>query len=196
MDLMGASSCGSFYLIKIIKRYILGYIRFLTIRIGYIPSHHVRYFLYKYMLRVNLAKGVHVYHGAEVRSPYKLTVGAGSSIGDYAILDARASIYIGKNVNISTNVSLWTHQHDYNDAFFRCTPNKIGPINVGDFVWIGPNVIILPNISIGEGAVIAAGAVVTKDVEPYSLVGGIPAKNIGYRNRDLRYNLSEYLPFY
>ena len=116
-----------------------------------------------------------------------LTIGKGSIIGDRAILDARhGGIIIGKNVN------------DYNDPYFRCTNIKGGTINVKDRAWIGPNVIILHGVTVGEGAVVAAGAVVTKDVPPYTLVGGVPAKVIGKRNEDLRYEFdgSGYLPFY
>lgn len=123
----------------------------------------------------------------------------GSIIGDRAILDARhGGIIIGKNVNVSTAASFWTEQHDYNDPYFRCTNIKGGTINVKDRAWIGPNVIILHGVTVGEGAVVAAGAVVTKDVPPYTLVGGVPAKVIGKRNEDLRYEFdgSGYLPFY
>lgn len=66
-----------------------------------------------------------------------------------------------------------------------------------DRAWIGPNTIILHSVHIGEGAVVAAGAVVTKDVEPYTIVAGIPAKKVGDRNRDLKYEFNgKYSPFY
>ena len=132
------------------------------------------------------------------RASYNLFIGEGSIIGDRAILDARrGGIRIGKNVNIGTGVSFWTGQHDYNDPYFRSMPNKRGPINVEDRVWIGPGVIILHDVTIGAGAVVAAGAVVTKDVPPYTLVGGIPAKPIAKRNTNLVYEFNgEYLPFY
>lgn len=183
---------------EIISRYMNGYLRYMDIQTGLIPSHHIRNFIYKHIWKVNLKKNVVVYYGAEIRASYNLYIGEGSIIGDRAILDARrGGIRIGKNVNIGTGVSFWTGQHDYNDPYFRSMPNKRGPINVEDRVWIGPGVIILHDVTIGAGAVVAAGAVVTKDVPPYTLVGGIPAKPIAKRNTNLVYEFNgEYLPFY
>jgi len=172
-----------------LMRYLLGYIRYANYLTGNIPSHHIRIYIYKQVFLVQLGKNVAIYHSAEIRDSNKLKIGEGTIIGDRVILDARNGIEIGKNVNFSSNVQLWTEQHDYNDPFFRCTSQKCGPIRIGDYVWIGPNVIILHNITIGEGAVIAAGAVVTKDVEQYSLVAGVPARKIGERTKDLRYDL-------
>lgn len=176
-------------LIHLIQKYIIGYLRYSIFITGQIPSHHIRNFIYKQVYLVKLGKYVAIYHGAEIRDPYKLKIGEGSVIGDGAILDARNGIEIGRNVNFSSNVQLWTEQHDYNDPFFRCTIQKCGSIIIGDYSWIGPNVTILHDITIGEGAVVAAGSVVTKDVEPYSLVAGVPAKKIGERTKDLRYSL-------
>lgn len=86
---------------------------------------------------------------------------------------------------------------DHRDAFFRCDTQKKTPVKIGNRVWIGPNTLILHSVEIGEGAVIAAGAVVTKSVEPYSIVAGIPAKKIGERNKTLKYEMTgEYVPFY
>ena len=97
-------------------------------------------------------------------------------------------IIIGKNVNIGSDVKIYTLQHDYNDECFRVVG---GPVIIEDYSWISVRAIILPNVKIGEGAVVAAGAVVTKDVKPYTIVGGIPAKYIGERNRKLNYRPSK-----
>lgn len=156
--------------------------------IGDIPSMHIRMFLYKYIYMMQIDKNVVIYKNVEFRNPDTLFIGEGSIIGDNAMLDARAKIQIGKNVNISSNVSIWTLQHDYRDPEFKCNKEHYGPVIIKDRVWIGPNVTILSNVEIGEGAVVAAGAVVTKDVEPYALVGGVPAKKIGERPRNLTYN--------
>lgn len=110
-----------------------------------------------------------------------MTIGNGSIIGDNAILDARNVLTFGENVNVSSNVSFYTEQHNYRDAQFRCNQTSKQSIEVGDRAWIGPNVIVLPGVTIGEGAVCCAGCVVTKNVEPWSVVAGIPATKINSR---------------
>lgn len=180
-----------------VKRYLLGYMRYADFQVGHIPSHHIRNFLYRKFWLVDLSEKAIIYWGAEIRSSVQLHIGEGSIIGDNAILDARRGIFIGRNVNFSSGVHLWTEQHDYKDPYFRCLPDRSGPIKIGDRAWIGPSVTILHSVTIGEGAVVAAGAVVTKDVEPYTLVGGVPAKKIGDRPRNLCYEFDgKYSPFY
>ena len=158
--------------------------------ISEIPSHHIRMFFYRYVYLIPIDEKVVIYSGAEIRNPTQLHIGKGSIIGDNAILDARAGITIGENVNFSSNVSIWTYQHDYRDPYFACNAEHVGPVTIGNRAWIGPNVIILRNVTIGEGAVIAAGAVVSHDVPPYTLVGGVPAKVIGKRPTDLKYEFT------
>lgn len=171
-----------------LRQLAVGYIRYMTFQIGYIPSHHIRNFIYRHILGVKLASTGIIYFGAEIRGANQLQIGKGSIIGDKAVLDARrGGIHIGDNVQLGSFVKLWTGSHDHDDPYFRSMPGKRGPITIGNRAWIGPSVTILHSVNIGEGAVIAAGAVVTKDVEPYSIVGGIPAKKIGERSHDLRY---------
>lgn len=170
-----------------IRRHVEWFIRYIDIQIGSLPSFSLRNFAYKHILLVNMDDTATIHYGAEIRSHEKLVLGKGTIVGDKALLDARNGLTIGKNVNISSNVSIYTEQHDHRDPMFAC---KGGPVKLEDRVWIGPNVIILPNVTIGEGAVVAAGAVVTKSVDPFSIFAGIPAKKIGDRNRDLRYEFS------
>ena len=127
-----------------------------------------------------------IYHGFEIRGAAHLTVGARSSIGNGAILDARAGITIGDDVNLSTGVHIWTGQHDPQSPDFAY---ESAPVVIGDRAWVSTRVTILPGVTIGEGAVVAAGAVVTNDVAPFTMVGGVPAKPIGNRRRELRYRL-------
>lgn len=177
--------------------FILGLIRYYDIQVGMLPSHTLRKFIYKYIFRVNIGKHAIIYYGAEIRAHGNLCIGKGSIIGDRAILDARNGVEIGQNVNISTGVSIWTQQHDHRDPYFRCTGGPDFKVKIEDRAWIGPNVIILHSVTIGEGAVVGAGSVVTKNVPPFSVVGGIPAKEINQRPHDLRYEFDgKYLPFY
>lgn len=158
--------------------------------ISQIHSHHVRNFFYKNVYQIDMKKYAVVYSDCEIRNPSELHIGKGSVVGNNAILDARAGITIGNNVVLASNVSIWTLQHDYRDPEFRCLPEHYGPVTINDRAWIGPNVVILHDVVIGEGAVVAAGAVVTKDVPPFTLVGGIPAKAIGKRPTNLTYELN------
>lgn len=175
------------YLKNYISSLMNGYIRYFIIKLGMIPSHTIRNFIYRKVLLIDMAKNSILYYGAEIRAPYNLKIGKGSIIGDKSILDARNGIEVGENVNFSSNVHIWTEQHDHRDPYFACNSDHSFKVIIGDRAWIGPNVTILPKIKIGEGAIIAAGSVVTKNVEPFTIVAGMPAKKIGDRNRDLRY---------
>ena len=135
---------------------------------------------------MDLKKNTVIYYGLEFRDGNKLKIGS-SIIGDKALLDSRNGIEIKDNVNISSNVSIYTEQHDHRDSEFKCNSDDSFKVVIDDRAWIGPNVIILPGVYIGEGAVVAAGAVVTKSVSAYEIVAGIPAKKIGDRNRNLTY---------
>ena len=180
-----------------IRVFITSFIRYIDIQIGLIPSMKTRYFIYKHMLLSDLGKNVVVHYGTEIRDHEKLHVGEGSIIGDKVILDARNGLLIGKNVNISTGASIWTEQHDHRDPWFLCDPTLNKQVEVGDRAWIGPNTLVLPGVKIGEGAVIAGGSVVTKDVPPFAIAAGIPARKIGDRNQNLLYEFSgEYGWFY
>lgn len=181
---------------KVLARYFYGYTRWMDYEVAQIPSHAVRYFIYRHVFCVKMAKKAIVYHGAEIRSPHRLEIGEGSIIGDNAILDARNGLKIGRNVNISSNVSIYTMQHDHRSPTFATPVRDDYGVKIDDRAWLGPNTIILHSVHIGEGTVVAAGAVVTKDVPPYAIVAGIPAKIIGTRNTNLTYEFDgKYSPF-
>ncbi|MBP5397700.1 MAG: acyltransferase [Bacteroidales bacterium] len=176
-----------------------GYCRYMDIETGKIPSHHIRNFLYRHIFHLSLYKEAVLYYGAEIRCHRKCVIGKGCIIGDRAVLDARNSLTIGKNVTLSTGVSIYTEQHDYRNPNFDVisrTGSRKCSVEIDDYAWIGPNVIILPGVHIGEGAVVGGGAVVTHDVNPYAVVAGIPARPIGERPRGLKYDRSgSHLPF-
>ena len=162
--------------------------RFVIFNISTIPSIHLRRLLYK-GLGAHVAQNVVFHFRTEIRSPWSLSVGRGTIIGDNALLDARCGLTIGNNVNLSNNVSIYTLQHDHRDPQFRCpdpTKRKMS-VEIDDRVWLGSNIIVLPGVHIGEGAVCCAGCVVTKNVPPYAVVAGIPAKQVGERPQVLEY---------
>lgn len=162
--------------------------RFVLFQISIIPSLHIRKWLYM-GVGANIGKNVTIHFRTEMRCPEQLKLGDGTIIGDNAILDARRGLTIGRNVNLSSNVSIYTLQHDHRDPDFNCPPESVVKysVEIDDRVWLGSNVIVLPGVHIGEGAVCCAGCVVTKDVEPYAVVAGIPAKKVSERPRNLRY---------
>ncbi|WP_299778170.1 DapH/DapD/GlmU-related protein [uncultured Formosa sp.] len=110
----------------------------------------------------------------------KLSIGDHSHIGDFTIIDLVNDVVIGSDVAIGPNCTLYTHDHEYKDKTVAAWKGGIlsKPITIEDGAWIGSNVTILPGVTIGARAVIAAGSVVTKDVEAETIVGGIPAKLI------------------
>ena len=170
-----------------ISNYVNGLILYSILQTGRIHFHFLRNILYKCVYKVKMGKNVVIYGGAEIRRPNKLFIGNGSIIGHYNVLDARNVIEIGENVNFSHGVWLWTEQHNHKNSDFSCDSTKPKKIKICDRVWLGPRVIVLPGCTVGEGAVVGAGAIVTKDIEPFSINVGVPAKKIGERNRHINY---------
>jgi maltose O-acetyltransferase len=122
----------------------------------------------------------------------KVFLGLRNVINFGCLFDGRLyRIQTGSDVSIGPEATILTLGHDPQDPDFA---NKGGDVIIGDRVWIAYRVTILPGVRIGEGAVVAAGAVVTSDVEPFTIVAGVPARKVGDRTRNLRYNL-EYKPF-
>lgn len=153
---------------------------------SHLPNHALRLFVLS-LWGAQIGDDTVLYHGFQVRSARRLSIGRRSSIGDGAILDARGGLAIGDDVNFSTQVMVWTAQHDWRSPNFDY---EQAPVKIGDHAWIGPRVTILPGSTVGEGAVVAAGAVVRGSVAPYTLVGGVPAKKIGDRPTGMKYVLA------
>lgn len=168
---------------KMLRTYLNALMWLLLGVVAYIPLRFIRNAILK-MLGLKIKKAI-LYGTFHIRKPSKISIDEGTVIGHGVTLDGRNGITIGKNVNFSSEVMVWTMQHDYNDPGFGASG---GPVIIHDYVWVSARAIILPNVTIGEGVVVAAGAVVTKDVESYTIVGGIPAKKIGERNRSLDYS--------
>jgi acetyltransferase-like isoleucine patch superfamily enzyme len=125
--------------------------------------------------------------GTDVHAPRRISVGRRSIIGRRCLLDGRGGLTIGRNVNISSYCLLVTGGHDPYDDDFR---GYTKPIVIEDRVWIATGATVLAGVTIGEGAALAAGAVVNRDVAPFTVVGGVPAQEIGRRPETLDYELS------
>ncbi len=113
-----------------------------------------------------------------------IKIGENVSIGSFTLIDYSGSLIIGNNTTISEGVKIYTHTHKLDNLDIRKSKIIRNKLEIGDYVWIGANAIILPSVSkIGKGAVIGAGSVVTKDVGNYEIVAGNPAKKISQRER-------------
>lgn len=178
---------------KIIVKYVKGLLTLSLKILSNFPSHHFRNFILRFLFKLKLKKGAVLYSGFTIRKPNKISIGKGTVVGYNCELDGRMGLTIGENVNISSDVKIYTLQHDYNSSDFRAVGAQV---IVKDYVWVSVCAIILPGVTIGKGAVIAAGAVVTKNVEPFAIMGGVPAKKIGERIKDLNYCPANFkLPF-
>lgn len=153
----------------------------------YLPSRHIRRILLKSVLG-GFGKKTSVLRRVEIPHPKNIFIGDNSVINTRTILDGRGGkLVIGNNVDIAREVNIWTLEHDVNDNN-HCTVGA--DVIIEDYVWIASRATILPGVRIGRGAVVACGAVVTKDVPPMAIVGGVPAKVIGKRNNKLNYTIN------
>ena len=159
---------------------------FLIYVFSYIPSHTFRKLIYRLGgMKIGFGSTLHI--GIKFYETKNIIIGQDTIIGENSVLDGRDELRIGNHVAIASEVMIYNSQHDINDENFNAI-NK--PILIDDYVFIGPRAIILPGVKIGRGAIVGAGAVVTKDVLPNTIVGGIPAHEIGQRNlKDFKYKL-------
>jgi acetyltransferase-like isoleucine patch superfamily enzyme len=161
----------------------------LAYNIGRLHGLRLRLYLYR-KIGMKVGSDCVIRRGITIESPDRLMVGDGSFLGR-ANLHCTGGISIGKNVNVADGVAMITAKHDINSPRFEALYE---PIVVEDWCWIATNAIIIGGVRVGEGAVVAAGAVVTKDVPPYSVVGGNPAIIIGRRKGGLEYKPGDYHP--
>ena len=151
-----------------------------------VPFHSIRKLFYR-AAGVKIGKNSFIHMGARFYLPRGVSIGDGTVIGDHCFMDGRALLKIGNNVDIASDVMIYNSEHDINSEGFDPIEE---PVEIEDYVFVGPRVIILPGVKIGKGAVAGAGAVVTKNVAPFKVVGGVPAKEIGERkNKNPNYKL-------
>lgn len=115
--------------------------------------------------------------GVEILDPDKLQVGKGTVINRRVLLDARGGLEIGRDVGIAERSVILTGAHGFEGG----VTDHVWRTRIEDKVFINLGAMIMPGVIVGEGAVVAAGAIVTKDVEPWTMVAGVPAKKIAER---------------
>jgi O-antigen/teichoic acid export membrane protein/acetyltransferase-like isoleucine patch superfamily enzyme len=157
------------------------------------PSHTLRSLWYHHVLGWDIGPGACILMGQYIQmngirtSGRRVSIGSGTVINQKCLIFTQSGLIIGNNVSISAEVALITGTHDINDPNF---PSYYRPIVIDDYVWIGTRAMILQGVTIGRGAVVMAGAVVTHDVEPFAVVGGVPARPITERRlQDPSYRL-------
>lgn len=155
--------------------------------VGRLPVRTLRR-LYLRGWLASLGKQTGVQMGCRFLNGRKIHLGERNAINFGCLLDGRKfQIRTGHDVSIGPNATILTLGHDPQSPDMA---DRGGDVVIGDRVWIGYGALILPGIKLGEGAVVGAGAVVTKDVEPFTIVAGNPARKIGERTKDLRYQLN------
>jgi maltose O-acetyltransferase len=127
-------------------------------------------------------RGVRVCGGAQFGSGAKFSIGNNSALGGNAWI--QGDVTLGDNVMMAPDVAIMTYNHGFADTakpMIEQGVTPIDPVVIGDDVWIGTRVIILPGVKVGSHSILAAGAVVTKDVPEWAIVGGNPARVIKMR---------------
>ncbi len=154
--------------------------------IGHLPIRSLRR-IYLHRWLGMLGDGTGVQMGCRFLNGRKIHLGKRNVINFGCLFDGRKfPVRTGHDVSIGPEASILTLGHDPGSPIFA---DRVGEVPIGNHVWIGYRAIILPGVTIGEGAVVGAGAVISKDVEPFSVMAGNPARKIGERSRELNYKL-------
>jgi len=131
----------------------------------------------KKIKKCRIAEGVTIYF------PYKIKIGNNVTLNESVFLHGYGSIEIGDNCRIGLRTSIISVDHIFCDVTTNIKDQGIEgkPIRIGKNVWFGVNVTVLPGVSVGDNVILAAGAVVNKDIPDNAIAGGVPAKIIKYR---------------
>ncbi len=156
--------------------------------VAQVPWADLRSLLYERLGRVAFADRatVNLMLHTDVHAAPNIRIGRRASIGRHCLLDGRGGLSIGDDVNISSYARIITGTHDAMSPDFR---GSLAPVAIGDRAWLATGVTVLPGCSIGAGAVVGAGSLVTRDVEPFTVVAGNPARFVKRRPENLTYEL-------
>jgi len=154
------------------------YLSFANYVVAYLPSNALRVFVYRHAYRMKIGKGVYIGMGTIFQRPSQIRIGDRSEIRWRCLLDGRTTLTIGQDVVVSPHVIILSSksQHGLDNG------EPATPVVIGDRACVLPYAVITRGVTIGEGAVVGAGSVVTTDVPPRTIVAGNPAKNVAKRN--------------
>ncbi len=140
-----------------------------------------------YGMGIRLGNGAVILTECRFAKGRNVIIGEGSVINNHCFIDNRGKITVGRNSSISIGTWILTMGHDIESPEFRAV---IKEVSIGSHVWICARCIIQPGVVIGDGAVVLPGTVVCKDVSPFSIVGGVPARIVGSRKLNPNYVLN------
>lgn len=156
-----------------------------------VPIYSVRHAFLRYCFGIKIGKKSSVHMGCFVTGR-KISIGDSTTINRRCYLDGRKGVRIGNCVSISPEVYILSLTHNLQDPEFDTVGKEVV---IEDYAWIGARAMIMPGVTISRGCVVGAASVVTKTFPPYSIVAGVPAKVIGQRNPDFRYQ-PIYFPYF
>jgi acetyltransferase-like isoleucine patch superfamily enzyme len=169
--------------------------------VAHVPSFTLRHLWYRRVVGIGIGQGAGVsmrtfmwsYGPRQVRRS-GASIGRNTRISQGCTIDLRSGLAIGNNVSVSPEVMILAGSHDVHAPRFN---DIAGFVTIEDYVWIGARAIVLPGVTLGRGAVVAAGSVVTKNVAPMTIVAGVPAKPVGVRDpAGTAYELDGPLPLF
>lgn len=149
-----------------------------------IPFYAIRHLYLTSILGYSLGRGASVHAGCFVTGR-NIAIGKNSVVNRKCYLDGRGALVIGDNVSIAPECYILTMTHDVQSRDFAAVSKTT---RIDEYAWLGARALVLPGLHLGVGCVVGAGAVVTKDVAPYAIVAGSPARAVGERNHDLSYS--------
>ena len=148
------------------------------------PCERLRWHYWRARLK-SIGEGVRISYRVRFRYPENIIIGREAFITHSNLLDGHGGITIGDYALIGYQSIIMTSMHNYQDPTVPVMyqGSTLKPVVIGRDVWLGARVMVLPGVTIGDGAVVGSGAVVTRDVPPFAVVAGVPARVIGHRGK-------------